>query len=129
MDIEELNALKEKEIQEKFLEWIQNNPSKIAFTPERFQETCYEIFKGGMQSEQQPTGNQYTGYLKEGNKTLEKVQKDEPIFVLRAQDNTAPGIILNWIAKNLDTVDEAKLKEAFQTALAMRRYSFRRDPT
>lgn len=124
MSLEELQDLKEKEIQDKFEEM------KAVTTIDGDERPLYyEIFKNGYLANEQPSGNQYTGYLKEGNKTLEKVHKDEPIFVLRAQDNTAPGIILNWVAKNLDTVDETKLKEAYQTVLAMRRYSFRRDPT
>lgn len=124
MDPVELAQLKEKEIREKFESWL-NSDKDVKLTG----NVIYEVFKEGYLSSGSPTGNQYTGYLKEGNKTLEKVRQDEPIFVLRAQDNTAPGIILHWIGKNLDTVDEAKLKEAFQTVLAMRRYTERRDPT
>lgn len=123
MTVEELEFLREKEIKEKFDAFTKIDASKEGFT------AAYEIFKSGYLAAEPETGNQYTGYLKEGNKTLEKVNKDEPIFVLRAQDNTAPGIVLNWIAKNLDTVEEFKLKEVYQTVLAMRRYSFRRDPT
>lgn len=124
MTVEELEALKEKEIQERYEAFLTSES-----TQEIDKIIGFDIFKAGYLANEQPSGNQYTGYLKEGNKTLEKVQPNEPIFVLRAQDNTAPGIILNWIAKNLDTVDETKLKEAYQTVLAMRRYSFRRDPT
>jgi hypothetical protein len=125
MSIEELDKLKEKEIQEKFsasigveeTEWDNSNPA-------------YAHFKAGYKAAQNtPSGNQYTGYFIEGNETLRKVHKDEPIFVLRAQDVTAPKTIMYWMAENLEIVSEAKLKEAWQTVLAMRRYSYRRDPT
>lgn len=124
MSLEDLDQLKEKEVQEKFAasigvsetEWDNTNPA-------------YAHFKAGYLAAQQPSGNQYSGYLVEGNETLRKVHKDEPIFILRAQDKTAPETIMHWMTKNLDTVTEAKLKEAWQTVLAMRRYSFRRDPT
>lgn len=125
MSIEELEALREKEIHERFQTWLLDAP---AYAPSDY-DKIFQSFKAGYILNEPPSGNQYTGYLKEGNVTLEKVRKDEPIFILRAQDNTAPGIVLSWIGKNLDTVDEAKLKEAFQTVLAMRRYHSRRDPT
>jgi hypothetical protein len=75
-----------------------------------------------------PSGNQTFSWLKEHNETLKKVHPDEPIFVLRAQDNTAPGIVLHWISRNMNSIPEAKLKEAMNTALAMQRYSNRKDP-
>lgn len=75
-----------------------------------------------------PSGNQTYNHLKEHNETLKKVYPDEPIFVLRAQDNTASGVVLHWIEKNMNSISEAKLKEAMHTALAMQRYTKRRDP-
>lgn len=75
-----------------------------------------------------PSGNQVNFYLKEFNETLKKVHPDEPIFVLRAQDSTASGIVLNWVSMNMNNISEAKLKEAVQTALAMQRYTNRRNP-
>lgn len=75
------------------------------------------------------TENQMTTHLKANNETWAKVRPDEPVFVLRGQDITAPRIILHWIEMNLDIVSEAKLKEAFHTVLSMRRYDERRNPT
>lgn len=120
MSIEELNEMKEKEIREEYETTdIHNDP-----TPSYF-----DVFKAGFKANEIPSGNQYTGYLKEDNQTWSKIHPNEPIFILRGQDVTAPEIILKWIAKNLDTVEESKIKEAFQTVLAMRRYDKRRDPT
>lgn len=124
MSIEDLQALKEKEIQEKF-EALQKGTTIEG--DER--PLYYEIFKAGYLANEQPSGNQYQGYFKENNATWNKVRADEPVFILRGQDNTAPEIILQWIAKNIDTIEETKLKEAYQTVLAMRRYDSRRDPT
>lgn len=121
---EQLNELKEKEVQEKFQQWLEDGPYRPG-SP----EPSYELFKAGYLANETPSGNQYKGYLKEGNKTWEKIRPDEPIFILRAQDNTAPGVVMNWIEKNLDTVNEAKIKEALHTVLAMLRYDSRRDPT
>lgn len=126
MDLVDLAQLKEKEIHEKFQEWIvaQEEPQ----TSEDF-DKVFGIFKSGYIANEQPTGNQATHYLKENNETWAKVRPDEPVFILRGQDVTAPSTILDWIKRNLDTVPETKLKEAFHTVLAMRRYHSRRDPT
>lgn len=121
MSIEELQDLKEKEIQEKYEALASTAGSELIGS--------YQIFKAGYLANEQPSGNQYTGYLKDGNKTLEKVRPDEPIFILRGQDKSAPEVVQHWIAKNLDVVEEPKLKEAWLTVLAMRRYDSRRDPT
>lgn len=66
---------------------------------------------------------------KDNNETLAKVPVTEPIFVLRAQDKGAPAMIMLWIANNVDTVSEEKLKQAFGTAMEMRRFEQRREPT
>lgn len=58
-------------------------------------------------------------------KTLAKVGDKEEIFVLRAQDESSPKTILNWIGDNLHASDE-KLREAFECALRMRKYEKRR---
>jgi hypothetical protein len=58
--------------------------------------------------------------------TLAKVGDDEPIFVLRAQDMTAPVIIMDWIKANLPYATEEKLREAFEEALRMRRWRTRK---
>jgi hypothetical protein len=50
----------------------------------------------------------------------------EPLFVLRGQDKTAPGVVLDWIRENFETAPEPKLREAFDQALRMRAYPYRR---
>lgn len=52
-------------------------------------------------------------------KTLAKVAPNEPIFVLRAQDVTAPETILFWLQNNTSISDE-KWDEAISCARAMR---------
>lgn len=54
-------------------------------------------------------------------KTLAKVADDEPIFVLRAQDVSAPVVILEWMRCN-PQIPESKMREAFECAEAMRRW-------
>lgn len=53
--------------------------------------------------------------------TLAKVGENEPIFVLRAQDVTAPDIILAWIRAN-PSLPEAKRREAFECSELMRKW-------
>jgi hypothetical protein len=121
-----------EEAKAEFLE----NEIKDAFQkafPSRQSASDLEVFRAGyllnkQVNEDSLTGNQVMNHFKQHNETLEKVRPDEPIFVLRAQDITAPDIIFYWVQKNVDTVSEAKLKEAVHTALAMRRYDKRRDP-
>lgn len=59
--------------------------------------------------------------LKQTCKTLAKVGNAEEIFVLRAQDVMAPKTVIDWIGNNLHASD-AKLREAFECALRMRRH-------
>lgn len=59
------------------------------------------------------------------NPTLQKTGDNEEIFVLRAQDQSAPRSVVLWIADNLHASDE-KLRDAFECALRMRRHSDRR---
>lgn len=54
-------------------------------------------------------------------RTLEKCGPDEEIFVLRAQDSSAPATVIDWIKNNLHASDE-KLREAFECALKMRKH-------
>ena len=118
-----VEELLEAEITKKYHDWLHGRIGS---------EDLYESFKAGYLNkvlEQNPSGNQLTSHLKEGNETLSKVNPDEPIFVLRAQDVTAPRVIMHWIELNLDNVSEAKQKEAYQIALAMKRYESRRFPT
>lgn len=53
--------------------------------------------------------------------TLNKSGHDEMLFILRAQDDSAPKTIINWISENLHASDE-KLIEAFECALEMRHH-------
>ena len=52
---------------------------------------------------------------------------DEPLFVLRARDRSAPGVVVDWIRANIETAPESKLREALDQALRMRRYPYRRN--
>lgn len=65
------------------------------------------------------------GY-KHTDSCIQKAADDEMLFVLRAQDVTAPKTVLHWIAKNFDNVSEDKLREAFECALTMRRFKNRK---
>jgi hypothetical protein len=65
------------------------------------------------------------GY-KNSDTCLAKAANDEMLFVLRAQDVTAPKIVLAWIAENFLSVSEAKLREAFECALEMKRFESRK---
>lgn len=123
-EVEQLEALRENEIKEQYRK---HHPKGWKEWKEI--EGDFEIFKAGYLANNPQTGNQIISYFKEHNQTLAKVHTDEPIFVLRAQDVSAPRVIMQWIEMNLDIVSEDKLKEAYQTALAMRRYTVRRDPT
>ncbi len=60
--------------------------------------------------------------------TLAKVLPDEPIFVLRAQDMTAPEAILEWIRLNLKTAPTQKITEALNCVSDMRRWPNRKMP-
>jgi hypothetical protein len=53
--------------------------------------------------------------------TLKKAGENEEIFVLRAQDASAPRAVILWIADNLNASDE-KLRDAFECALRMRKH-------
>ena len=44
-------------------------------------------------------------------------KEKEPVFVLRANDVTAPKVILLWIAKNFWSVSNEQLRSAFERAL------------
>lgn len=66
--------------------------------------------------------------FKKTDSCLKKVADDEMIFVLRAQDKSAPRVILHWMAKNFDFVSEEKLREAFEVAMEMKKWKNKRDP-
>lgn len=58
---------------------------------------------------------------------LIKAAADEPIFVLRGQDQSAPKVILHWIANNFETCPDDKLREAFEHALKMKNWTYRKE--
>lgn len=55
-----------------------------------------------------------------------KADDNEMLFVLRAQDYSAPRIVLHWISKNFETCPDEKLREAFECALAMKKHPNRK---
>lgn len=59
---------------------------------------------------------------------MARLGDDEPIFILRGQDASAPLVVLDWIARNFATCPEAKLREAFEQALQMKNYPFKKLP-
>lgn len=59
---------------------------------------------------------------------LHKIKDDEPFFVLRAQDDSSSRQVLEWIKDNFSYMNEEKLREAFECALAMRKYTGSRAP-
>lgn len=59
---------------------------------------------------------------------LNKAADDEMLFVLRAQDKSAPKVVLHWIAKNFDTASEEKIREAFECAIEMKKYPNKKNP-
>jgi hypothetical protein len=68
---------------------------------------------------------------RQGNDCYEKADADEPVFTLRAQDMTAPVVVGVWIVFQFvadlicrqPVCSAAKLREAFEVALAMREYN------
>jgi hypothetical protein len=69
-------------------------------------------------------------YFPDGTKfnddCLAKADAEEPIFVLRAQDESSPKVILHWIAKNLETCPDDKLRDAFEHVLKMKNWPGRK---
>lgn len=59
------------------------------------------------------------------NSTLSKARQNETLFILRGQDMSAPKTIINWVAENIYTASDKKLKEALECALDMRRESLK----
>ena len=58
--------------------------------------------------------------LKGSCPTLKKIADDEEMFVLRAQDSSAPHAVTMWIADNIYSAPPEKLREALDCALRMR---------
>lgn len=53
---------------------------------------------------------------------LSKAKDDEMLFILRAQDYSAPLVVLEWIKHNFSTCPEDKLREAFECAMEMKKH-------
>jgi hypothetical protein len=77
--------------------------------------------------------------LKDSCPTLAKVRSDEPIFVLRAQDKLAPGVIRTWARMlsvnaprdtdgRIDAGTQAKINEAEACAASMEKWPRRKYP-
>jgi hypothetical protein len=64
--------------------------------------------------------------IKAIDSTLPKIPDNELIFVLRAQDQSSPLIILEWIKENFESAPYEKLQEAFTIALGMREWPGRK---
>lgn len=59
---------------------------------------------------------------------LAKVEVGEPIFVLRAQDITAPEVVAHWVTGAGNRLAPAKRAEALKLSGAMRAWSYRKLP-
>jgi hypothetical protein len=67
--------------------------------------------------------------FKDTCKTLKKVDKDEPIFVLRGQDKLAPALVEAWAALAEEHgVDSDRIREATSCANQMRFWQPRKFP-
>lgn len=62
----------------------------------------------------------------EGVPCYDKAAQTEPLFVLRAQDLSSPGIVITWIRANIYTASDEKLRGAFECALKMRNRPYRK---
>lgn len=67
--------------------------------------------------------------FKNNDRCLNKVADDEPIFVLRAQDISAPQVIRFWVELNRKTLDQEHINEAEACAKCMEAWPHRRMPT
>jgi uncharacterized protein (UPF0147 family) len=63
--------------------------------------------------------------LKSNDSCLAKAADDEPIFVLRAQDKSAPRTVRRWASDNKATLDRAKYEEAHALADEMEAWQAR----
>jgi hypothetical protein len=63
-----------------------------------------------------------------GQGCLGKAGMDEPLFILRAQDDSAPSMVRYWIARQIANgtpYDSPKLAEALSCAEAMERWQLK----
>jgi hypothetical protein len=65
---------------------------------------------------------------KTNSSALDKAKENEPIFVLRGQDKSSPKLIFAWMAENFENLSNQRLQEAFDTAMAMKRWPNRKHP-
>jgi hypothetical protein len=65
---------------------------------------------------------------RKGISCYEKAGVDEELFVLRAQDSTAPATVIDWISRNILSATDQKLRDAMEVALRMRKQSGRKMP-
>lgn len=62
---------------------------------------------------------------KHSSSCLQKAGDDEPIFVVRAQDSSAPAVVQAWLIAN-PHISEQKRKSAINTMQAMRQWPKRK---
>jgi len=60
------------------------------------------------------------GTKRQGDTCYEKADPDEPLFILRAQDATAPEAVEYWLSLNPQLQHTAKGNEAQELANSMR---------
>ncbi len=63
---------------------------------------------------------------KEGITFAKGRAQGEQLFVLRAQDETAPACIAYWILQNIETAPAEKLRHALDDALRARKWPRRK---
>lgn len=63
---------------------------------------------------------------KSQSKCLQNAKDNEPVFVLRGQDDSSPAVVLDWIQRNFESCPDDKLRDAFECALAMKNYTERK---
>ena len=61
---------------------------------------------------------------------LSKLPDDEPVFLLRAQDVTAPDVMVDWVlgAERAGCTNQQKLADALQLSVKMREWPNRKVP-
>jgi len=60
---------------------------------------------------------------------LSKIDPEEPVFILRAQDNLAAELVELWsLRAKAQGTDHDKVRAAFECAEEMRRWKYRKDP-
>jgi len=70
--------------------------------------------------------NDQNYYNKYNSGPLQRAADDEPIFVLRAQDVSAPNVVMEWINLNLNTYPAEKLEEAWGFVRMAKKYANRK---